>query len=100
MLLFGCFLVHNLLISASMGGVARNSSLPEHWRKKIKTGAILNRLNSHTLGEIEMTPSQIQAARILLSKTMPDLKAIEQAISGGVTINVVDPIVRPDDTNG
>ena len=63
--------------------------MPEHWRKKIKTGAILNRLNSHTLGEIEMTPSQIQAARILLNKTMPDLRATEHSMDEATTELVV-----------
>ena len=72
-----------------MGGKPRTGPLPEHWRKKIATTAILNRLNSHTLGEIEMTPSQIQAARILLNKTLPDLKALEHSLDEATTELVV-----------
>ena len=72
-----------------MGGKARTGPLPEHWRKKIQTGAILHRLNSHTLGELEMTQSQIAAARILLNKTMPDLKALEHSLDEATTELVV-----------
>ena len=89
-----------MVISANLGVRNRKGSFGERQRANIKTGVLVKRLRDHAVGEIEMSSTQIQAARILLNKTLPDLKAIEQAISGGVTINVVDPIVRPDDTNG
>jgi hypothetical protein len=31
----------------------------------------------HIHGEIDMSPSQVQAARILLNKVLPDLKSME-----------------------
>ena len=83
-----------------MGARDRKGPLTEKWRERIKTGVLIDRLVKHASGDLELSQTQIAAARILLNKTLPDLKAIEQAISGGVTINVVDPIVRPDDTNG
>ena len=41
---------------------------------------LLNRLISHANGEIELTATQINAAKIVIGKYIPDLKAIE--ISG------------------
>lgn len=41
---------------------------------------LLNRLISHANGDIELTATQINAAKIVIGKYIPDLKAIE--ISG------------------
>lgn len=49
-------------------------------RQKVKTGQILKRLVLHALGKVEMTATQVQAARILLGKTMPDLQAIAVSV--------------------
>lgn len=49
----------------------------ERTRLKIKTSQLINRLNNHALGEIEMTASQIRAAEILLNKTLPNLAAMQ-----------------------
>lgn len=61
-------------------GVGNKGKFPDRltdaWREKIKVSAILNRLNNHALGDEEMTASQIQAAQILLKKTVPDLQSI------------------------
>ena len=45
---------------------------------------LINRLISHANGEIELTQSQINAAKIVIGKYVPDLKAIEH--SGDLTI--------------
>ena len=34
------------------------------------------RLQAHVEGQIQMTPTQIKAAEILLRKTMPDLQSV------------------------
>ena len=47
--------------------------------ERIKSSMIVDRLHKCLLGEIEMSSSQIQAARILLNKVLPDLKAVEVA---------------------
>lgn len=39
-------------------------------RTKIKVSNIIDRLEKHVNGEIEMTPAQVTSARILLDKTM------------------------------
>lgn len=56
----------------------------EKWRGRIQTGVLLDRLQKHAFGEIEMTAAQVKSAEVVLRKTIPDLKAIEH--SGGVDI--------------
>ena len=47
---------------------------------RIKTTKLINRLCEHALASHEvMTPSQIAAAKVLLAKTVPDLKSVEVA---------------------
>lgn len=43
------------------------------WREKIKASMLLNRLQDHVEGKVEMTSTQIRAAEILLKKCLPDL---------------------------
>lgn len=64
----------------------RKKELSEEHRDKIKVGVILNRLQNHILGKVKMTPTQVQAANILLKKVIPDLKAIEH--SGNLAVQV------------
>lgn len=45
-------------------------------RAKIQASQIVNRLQSHVNGQIELTSTQVKAAQILLSKKVPDLSAI------------------------
>lgn len=49
----------------------------ENTRLKIQTSQLINRLNNHALGELELTQSQIRAIEILLKKSLPDLQSIE-----------------------
>jgi hypothetical protein len=55
-------------------------SLPQHWRDKIQAGMLLGKLSNHAMGECDMSATQVQAARILLAKVFPDLKATEHSI--------------------
>jgi hypothetical protein len=64
-----------------MAARTRALKLNDRWREKIQITQILNRLNACLRGEIEMTPVQIQAAKILLSKVAPDLTAISGEIT-------------------
>ena len=54
---------------------------PQKARERISASKIINRLVKHIHGEIDMSPSQVQAARILLNKVLPDLKSVEVAAS-------------------
>lgn len=53
-------------------------------RAKIKTSQLINRLSKHVFGEVELTPTQVRCAEILLKKTIPDLSSVEH--SGQVDI--------------
>ncbi len=47
---------------------------PEEVRKRIQASQLINRLNTHALSDKPvMESTQIQAARILLGKVLPDL---------------------------
>jgi hypothetical protein len=48
---------------------------PDKVRQKIRTSMLINRLQNHVLGRIEMTKSQVSAAGMLLKKTLPDMIA-------------------------
>lgn len=56
-------------------------------KERIRASQLLNRLTQCANGEVEMSPAQIQAARIVIAKIVPDLKAIE--LSGEVGARVI-----------
>ncbi len=49
----------------------------EKTKRLIRASQLLNRLNSFANGEIEMTAAQVQAAKVVIGKEIPDLKAVE-----------------------
>lgn len=64
---------------------------PQHdqkTREKIQTSQLVNRLMSHANGEVDMTPTQIRAAEILLNKTLPNLSAVDM----NATHDIADPL--------
>ena len=46
-------------------------------RDKIKGSQIINRLQKHIFGKLELSQSQVTAALGLLKKTTPDIKQVE-----------------------
>ena len=48
-------------------------------RTRIKAAKILTKLQACVMGEVEMTSQQVQAARILLNKVLPDAAPLERA---------------------
>jgi hypothetical protein len=46
-------------------------------RDKIQATQLINRLEDHALGILELSQTQIKAIEILLKKTLPDLSAVE-----------------------
>lgn len=54
----------------------------EETRKKIKAGVLIDRLTKAAEGKLDLTPAQVTAARALLNKVLPDLKAVELSGSG------------------
>ncbi len=73
----------------------RNPHRGKEWREKIQTSVLVNRLQDNAIGTLtnqvtgkptEMTQGQIASAKILLSKMIPDLKAIE--MTGDVDVSI------------
>ena len=56
-------------------------------RAKIGASQIVNRLQKHVNGELELSATQIQSARILLDKSLPNLQSTE--VSGDMALEVV-----------
>ena len=59
------------------------------WRDNIKTGHILNQLQNHIDGTLDLSASKVKAAEILLKKTMPDVQQIQIDVSGGLVVEVL-----------
>ena len=55
-------------------------------RAKIQTSQIINRLNGHILGKVNLSASQVSAAGLLLRKTLPDLVATELTGKDGAAL--------------
>ena len=49
----------------------------EDTRARIGVARIINRLEGHIHGEIELTATQISAAKILLDKALPNLQSVD-----------------------
>lgn len=49
----------------------------EMWRDKIAVSNLITALEKHAKGEIEMKPTQVKAAQVLLDRVMPTLSASE-----------------------
>ena len=49
----------------------------EKTKRLIQASQLLNRLTDHGNGKVEMTASQVQAAKIVIGKSIPDLKTME-----------------------
>lgn len=61
-----------------MAGRAKGFRHNEDTRKKIQATQIINRLMKHIMAdEPFLDASQVNAAKTLLAKTLPDLKAVE-----------------------
>lgn len=66
----------------------------EDVRAKIQASQLVNRLTGHVLGTVEMSATQVQAAKILLGKTLPDLSSVEMAgEGGGAVIHRVEHVI-------
>lgn len=65
-----------------------------NWREKIRISMLLNRLEDHAFGKVDLSPTQIKAIEVLLKKSLPDLSAIEHTGQGGGPM-----IVRLDDAD-
>ncbi len=64
---------------------------PQHQddvRAKIKTSQLLNRLENHALGTLDLSATQIKAIEVLIRKTLPDLSAVTMSGPDGGAIEL------------
>jgi hypothetical protein len=59
-------------------------------RAKIQTSQLLNRLEKHALGDLDLSATQIKAIEVLVRKTLPDLSAV--TIDGNMTLRQEDAL--------
>lgn len=59
-------------------------------REKIRAGQVIDRLEKCALGEIEMTPTQVQSAKILLDKSISNAQT-DVNLSGDIQITWPEP---------
>jgi len=64
----------------------------EKTKRLIQASQLLNRLTSHANGEIEMTQSQVNAAKIVIGKAIPDLR--HETVEGTIDSNIIVEIKR------
>ena len=64
-------------------GANRRKPYPEVARERIKAALLLEKLENHVLGSAALTATQVNAAKILLGKVIPDMKAIDHTSSDG-----------------
>ena len=66
-----------------------NLACADNTREKIKVGMLLKRLADHIHSDGDlMTSSQVNAAKILLGKTLPDLSSIDMKGQVDTTLTI------------
>jgi hypothetical protein len=53
----------------------------ETTRVRIKTAALIDKLQNHVMGKDDMTPTQLAAAQTLLKKVLPDMVSARQELN-------------------
>ncbi|HEX2653543.1 MAG TPA: hypothetical protein VHN11_07825 [Xanthobacteraceae bacterium] len=68
----------------------------ENTRAKIQVAELVNRFHRHFMGLCDLSPTQIQAGKILLDRALPVLQSVE--VSGEITTSKVirTPTIAPD----
>lgn len=63
---------------------------------KIQASQLINRLQDHVDGKVDLSPTQVNAARILLDRSVPILARTEMTgpDGGSLQINILDPTRR------
>ncbi len=60
-----------------MAGRKKGYRHNEACRAKIRASQLINRMSKIAMGEVEADAQQVNAAKTLLNKVLPDLKAME-----------------------
>lgn len=70
-------------------GSLTSGGWPAVVRDRIKSSMLINRLQDHAVGKVDLQPTQIKAIEILLRKTLPDLSQVSGVIAN-VNVNASD----------
>ena len=73
----------------------RSTSKKQHREatiEKIRTSAVLNRLIKHAMGEVEMSSSQVAAAKALINKYIPDVSSVEMTAEVEHSVAASEPM--------
>ena len=62
-----------------MASTRRKVVLTDDWKENLRASNIMTRLMKHFEGEVELSRTQLDAAKIILAKILPDLKSIEHS---------------------
>lgn len=63
---------------------------PDEVKAKIQVSQLINRLTEHAFSPVPiMDASQVNAARALINKVLPDVKAIEHTGEGGGPLTLI-----------
>jgi len=55
-------------------------------REKIRASQIINRLQDHVDGTVELSSTQVRSAEILLKKAVPDISTVAVDVEGDLNI--------------
>lgn len=69
----------------------RNLKHSDEVRQRIRAGVILDRLQKHFDGKLEMTRTQLKAAEIMLDRSVPKLSQIQHTGQVGGFALIVNP---------
>lgn len=78
-------------------GVRKKIRHDENTRAKIQTSMIINRLQNHLEGHLELSQTQVRCAEILLRKTLPDLAATEMTAEVVHSFAMVPAVMSKED---
>ncbi|HXC66181.1 MAG TPA: hypothetical protein VN638_02110 [Nitrospiraceae bacterium] len=62
--------------------MSKRINRPGHSKRdkdRIRASQLLNRLDSFANGKVKLSAAQVQAAKIVIGKVVPDLKSVEMA---------------------
>lgn len=77
-----------------MAGRIKGFRHDENTRNKIQGAALINRLHLIAMGEIEASAQQVNAAKTLLNKILPDLQSVESVVDMEADLSVRQVNVR------
>jgi hypothetical protein len=67
----------------------------DNTREKIKATLLLKKLTEHVLGTVELSSTQVAAAKILLGKTLPDLSQVDMTAEVDATTTIIRKEYKP-----